>query len=313
MNNKPGYLFLQMAVFFFAMGCERIIDYPIPADDLKVVINSIINTDSIIMVNVSKSIGILNPGKSPHIQNATINLYENNTHAGLMSYKGNGFYSLDGFIPKSSAEYRVVLKNQDESEVEATCIIPEPVPVISVDTVLRLQDQDSYYKSYTYDIILTVQDPPGISNYYELNLFQKVIYGYMDTAYNVIPRAFYTDDPVLEYYRMGNNLFSLSLNLETDMYNANAAYFSDKLLDGTKFTLKFSLEHWNMTGMYYICLRSLTKDYYSYIASLAAYSQADGNPFSERVQVHTNIVNGLGIFGGYSTSKDSVFIKMDYF
>lgn len=308
---RTKYIWLTLIAIYVTIGCERIIDYPIPSDELKVVINSIINTDSMILVNLSKSIGILDTNSLPYIHNAQINLFENNTHLGSMSHEGNGFYSLNSLKPKPGAEYRVTVNAPEETELTATCIIPQPVPVLSVDTVLRLQDHDSYYKSYSYDIILNVQDPPGISNYYELILFQKTMYAHMDTTYSVNPRSFYTDDPVLEFYRMGNDLFSLNLDLGTDMLNPSAAYFSDKLIDGRKFTVKFSLENWNMTGTYYVCLRSLTSDYYMYLKSLSQYYMADGNPFAERVQIHTNIVNGLGIFGGYSSYKDSITIK-DY-
>jgi len=42
------------------------------------------------------------------------------------------------------------------------------------------------------------------------------------------------------------------------------------------------------------------------------YNMAEGNYFNERVQIHTNIENLLGIFGGYSNYKDSIEINFRY-
>lgn len=299
-----------LSVLFVMTACEKIIDYPVSPGELNVVVNSILNTDSTISVNISKSVGILDTSSAPYIHNASVNLYENNEPAGSMKYQGNGFYALDGFVPEAGIEYAVAVNAPGKDNIRASCMIPEPVPIISADTILRLIDNDVYYKSYTYDVILTVRDPPGLSNFYEIILFQKTLYTYPDTVYSIYSRRFCTDDPVFEYYRINNDVYPLALNLDTEMLNASAVYFSDKLLDGKKFTVKFSLEQWNINGMYYIYLRSLTKDYYLYLASLAYYNQASGNPFSERVQLHSNISNGLGIFGGYSSAADSFYVGM---
>ncbi|MBN2610495.1 MAG: DUF4249 domain-containing protein [Bacteroidales bacterium] len=310
MKYRHGYLVLHLVILFISFGCERIIDYPIPPDELKVVINSIINTDSVITINLSKSISILDNNSSPYIQNAQVSLYKNNEPLGLMSYTGNGYYTLEGLIPEAHAEYQVVVNAPGESEATASCVIPLPVPIVSIDTVRSLENDYFSYNNYTYDVILTIDDPAGITNYYELILFQKSVYYYEDTTYQFSPRSYLTDDKIFEYYRSYNDIYSLNLELGTEMTNPSAAYFSDKLLDGAKFTLKITLEHWNQQGMYYFCLRSLSEDYYRYIASLAAYSQADGNPLSERVQIHSNIHNGLGIFGGYSSDTDSIYVEM---
>ena len=311
-NFKVCFVKLSMilSLIYIINGCERIIDFPIKSDELKVVMNSLINTDSVILINLSKSIGILDTGNIPYVQNGIVTLYENNSAVGSMTYLGKGFYSSGNLIPKTNTEYKVSVNVPNEKEVTAFCIIPNQVPIISIDTVLNLKNNDYYYQNYTYDLILTIDDPPGIYNFYELILFQKTMNIYEDTTFNFNQRNFFTDDPIIEYYRLENDLYSLNLNLETEKNNVSAAYFSDKLTDGKKFPVRITLENWNLNGMYYICLRSLTKDYYLYLTSLAQYSMAYGNPFSERVQIYSNIHNGLGIFGGYSSSKDSVNINL---
>jgi hypothetical protein len=62
-------------------------------------------------------------------------------------------------------------------------------------------------------------------------------------------------------------------------------------------------------GDFYILkfeLQTLTKDTYYYIKSLGASEWSNDGLFSEPVQVYNNIDNGLGIFGGCSSSTDSL-------
>ncbi len=289
-------------VFLLLAGCERIIDYTIEPGDLNLVINGIINTDSSVQINLSKSIPVLDTGSIPYISDARLSLFENNTLAGIMTYKDNGFYELPGNIPKTGSDYRVVVVTNDGTEASSTCNIPEPVDIISIDTLWKKQ-YNNYYTGSSYECIITADDPANVQNYYEIKLYHNPA---SDTTENRWPRYFYSDDPIFEFYRSENSIYPLHLDLETGVFSASSAFFSDELINGKRFSVRLFIESWNQQGTYYFCLRSLTPDYYLYLRSLLLYQMADDNPLNERVQIHTNITNGLGIFGGYSTYTDSI-------
>jgi Domain of unknown function (DUF4249) len=56
-------------------------------------------------------------------------------------------------------------------------------------------------------------------------------------------------------------------------------------------------------------LLNVNKDFYQNQISLETFSASDGNPFSEPVQVYSNIKNGLGCFGAYNISTKKVTFK----
>ena len=302
----------RLSLLFIFECCERIIDYPIRTDELNLVINGIINTDSSVIINLSKSIPVLDTNSAPYVGNAQVYLYENSSLAGLMTYQGKGFYALNGKKPQKGLEYKVAARVPDGSEVSSSCIIPEPVAIITIDTIWKIQNNDMSYGTSSYECIITADDPADVPNYYEIKLFHKSMYYNIDSVESTVSRSFFSDDPVFEFYRSGSGLYPLHLTLGSDMFNANSAFFSDDMIDGKRFTFRISLESWNNHGTYYFCLRSLTRDYYLYLRSLMQYNMAEGNYFSERVQIHTNIENGLGILGGYSSYKDSIEINSRY-
>ena len=59
----------------------------------------------------------------------------------------------------------------------------------------------------------------------------------------------------------------------------------------------------------YLTISRVSKEYYWYQSSYSNYLQTSGDPFAQPVQVYTNINNGLGVFAGYSASKDSIVVE----
>lgn len=53
---------------------------------------------------------------------------------------------------------------------------------------------------------------------------------------------------------------------------------------------------------YAVGMSNMTPDYYQYVVSAAKAYDSDENPFMEPVQVRTNVENGLGILGAYTTT-----------
>ena len=102
--------------------------------------------------------------------------------------------------------------------------------------------------------------------------------------------------------------------------------FSDELINGKEYELKFSdfnaLNHVSYQEdrqnrpnpekvVYLIHLQEVSSDYYLFVKSMDAANKTGGNPFVEPVQVLSNIENGIGLLGSYTSSKPYV-IEINY-
>jgi hypothetical protein len=86
-----------------------------------------------------------------------------------------------------------------------------------------------------------------------------------------------------------------------------SAIFSDELIDGETYSLRFSIDKWSLYGdsiTVFFDLISIDRNAYLYYLSFARHMWNQGDPFAEPVVVYTNIENGIGVFG-----SSSVFTK----
>jgi hypothetical protein len=65
--------------------------------------------------------------------------------------------------------------------------------------------------------------------------------------------------------------------------------------------LKFTVNQ-AFSEEYHFELYTCSADFFKYLVSIEKMSDTKDNPFSEPVLIHSNINNGLGIFGGLSKS-----------
>lgn len=68
------------------------------------------------------------------IENATVQLYENNSFATLLLYTGEGCYVSSDFYPREENQYRVEVSVPGKDPVSSSVLIPDPVKIISIDT-----------------------------------------------------------------------------------------------------------------------------------------------------------------------------------
>jgi hypothetical protein len=308
-------MFLTLVAGLSFLSCERPIDFHIPDDELFVVMNSVVNTDSLVKVNLSRSKNVLDTTSIPYVSNAQVSLYEDNVFIETLTYQSEGFYSSFSTKVKPGKEYKIVASIENEPELRAVCAIPEPVRITSLDTLMITGQGSMYSYINSMACIITIDDPSGIQNYYGLKVYRKLInyYDPTDSVDLIESVEFSSDDRIFEFYRFGGYLNPFILDPNADDFTGTAAFFSDNLLDGKKFSVRINIDNYGIfDGTYYFCVSSLSQSYYLYMQSLAQYNQADGNPFSEPVQVYSNISNGLGIFGGYSSFSDSLVFQNPY-
>lgn len=317
---KPITLF----VFIISgiVSCHEPIDIDVPDTQKKIVLNGLINPDSTVRVNLSKSISILDKDDDiEFLTTADVKLYEDDVYKETLQYDTNGYYR-GTLYPQENHDYKITATSPPLDAVNAeTIILPKPAEFSfnsqtefsnEVQTWYNENTGEPYdttiYTLYHLNVQVTINDPENKSNAYFLT-FTAVMpsYVYNPPDYN----------PVF----IGNKMTSLDYNTENldwedQFYSSelNGYVISDNLFNGSTYTINANVYTYSMSGIgdqvdtVYINLHSVTDDFYQYVLSYSNYENADGNPLAEPVNIFSNIHNGYGFFSGYSTRQDTIVI-----
>jgi len=159
--------------------------------------------------------------------------------------------------------------------------------------------------------VQTMPFPPIVdnANYQELNIYDPL----RETDYHSLKINFTDESNTEDYYFIHGyiqnkccpeDFFSVwtwsndARLLET--VSSQGLIFNDKGIVGQNYELDLSLDATYIdldVHNLYVRFSKITKDQFLYMRSKKAYQDSDGNPFAEPVTVHSNIENGLGIFG----------------
>jgi hypothetical protein len=274
--EKRHINFILILVFLIS-SCEKPIDFTQEVKTPKLVVNSFFNPDSTWSVYLSHSLTIISPGALEPVNNATINLFENNELIGNFQLVRNGKYVSD-IKPVENQAYSIEAEAPGYKKVSAKSEAPnESIEVLAIDTsrVDRFDEELLKFK-------IKVKDIGSELHYYGITLIGQ-IEGYWNPIY------FYSNDPIL--------------NVPTD--GTISAAFTNELFTNTTATIELSANviMYDGSGFFYdkliFVLSTYSKDAYLYNRSYELYNIALDDFFAEPVQVYNNIENGFGIFSGY--------------
>lgn len=223
------------------------------------------------------------------IENATMKL--NDITSGdsiLIPYLGSSYYFTSNQFPiKAGHTYRLQAKFSD-TVIWAICQVPtQKVSFTSVDATKFIQRIGGMMHGgggggttdtvYRYNIIAKWNDLPNEKNYYSIG-FQIGYLNGTDTAFS------FDGDP----------------KLLSDENNDG----KELLITRTSNTERFSLGNQN-ADVEACFLLHCDRNFYEYHIRRILY-QGGNDPFSEPVQMYSNVNNGLGCFGSYRKSQKSV-------
>jgi len=296
--------YIIIAVLPLIMSCEKIIDIDIPEAERKIVLNGLINPDSLVEVNISRSMSILEENKFIFLENANVRLFENDIEKGGLQYMGSGNYKLLDFYPSSGSNYRLEVESSGLKSVSALTGLPDPIPISEIDTVSVADD----WGGSSLRLSFSLNDPPT-EDFYAVSLY---------ATHKVFDYETFELLDSLTTYRLYFELLTIGQGGVQDMlieenatiYFNEKVFIADHLFNGKVFDLDLSI------GKYFfneadtiwidVNVEHVSKPYYLYAASCNKYERTHGNPFSEPVSVYTNVENGLGIFTGYSTASRQI-------
>lgn len=303
MQKHSTRIRLQLAAFlaFFGLAsCEKIIDISIPEKERKIVVNGLMSPDKPVRIHLSRSLSVLENDSLIAIRGADASLFNGTDLIGKLLEESAGYYYLPSFKPVVGQTYRLTATYDGLKPIEAIATLPPVVPIVSVDTATLTGE----WGQQELRLAVKFLDPAGVHNVYGFGIdvtYKEFDYGTMSYTGKKLSR------PTYLYSNNDGFLKDESTDFEGKLY------FEDLLFDGQMKTVEFGITDYSFfesdTVWLDVKMEQVDLPYYLYVLSYESYQQAHGNPFSEPVQVYTNVQGGYGIFAGSSTSNIPIVIR----
>jgi len=318
-----------LLIMVISGSCSREIEFKGSITEPKLVVNGICSLDSVVGLELSISknkYGNLQDIKL--LSNARVFLYIDGQKAEeLVEEKGRpGFYRGHSLVEENRkyavevehAEYGRIQSGEssignkvevagEKLQVDSTSVInPERLP--DIKCTVKFNDpaaEKNYYRLIvSYSIGLTKVKPDDEGN-------EKTMVTMFD--YYGLDESIESTDPVLLQNKTNDNMVF-------DESNPKYTLFTDELINGKDYDLSFFLNRSMLYKIakvdpskgdfYYIRieLQSLSKEVFSYIKTMDGANNVTQGLFSEPFQVYSNIVDGIGIWGLYASSVDTIFM-----
>lgn len=303
--KKILLLLIPVALF----SCELVVDVDQPPFEPSIVVGSFIGPDTTVLVNLTEDRYVLeNTFEFDPITGATVQLFEDDRLIGTLDEvafnfpwdrESNvpGYYGLD-FRPEEGRHYRLEVSKDGFQSVQATDQLPVGAPRFEVLRVTESEFGDSEFE-------IRIFDEPG-DDYYEVLAFISTLGRYVsyDGEGNILEDSTWRDDP----YAV--SIYSENIAIE----EYNNAIFNDRLFEGRTYDLEME-GYFSFSGDFYeydlepiltIEVRRLSEAYFNYVNSSALQDWVSGDPFAQPVQAYTNVENGRGVLGSYTSTKVEV-------
>jgi hypothetical protein len=276
------YLTYILLVLSF-VSCEKEIPFDGDLSAQKTVLNCYIGAgEPVVYAQVSRTETVLSDEPFTFVSNAVVQLFDGSVLIGAFTSLGEGRYSLD-YTPEAGKTYSIRCVDPLLGEVRSSTIIPNPVAF----EVVNAEPVDEFGSAIDVDI--QFEDGTSDENYYHLLFFTN-----FDGQSSLLP--FQTQEEFLRNTQeLSENTFYYFDNC---LFNDNS--FTDQLVN-LNLNLLSSLNTEN-----YVQLVHVSSDYFNYQKSIRLAADASGNPFSQPVQIYSNIEGGLGIFAGYAAEEQLI-------
>ncbi|MDF1570007.1 MAG: DUF4249 domain-containing protein [Bacteroidales bacterium] len=323
MRKNTKYILLLALLAVLHSACEKNIDIDIDEIETMIVLNGILTEGDHVNMYLSRTRHILDNMQITTLQNATVVIADEEGNTDTLTYGSDQLYRTNRMTIESGKEYTVSASATGYNAISATSLIPEPVPMVRLDTSSSVDE----WGEQMFDFSVVFDDPAEVPNYYMLAV--RSYYEIARIDFNYILDTLYVDpekDTVVMGYRQdtteyldvrNENVWFESENLAIDNEDSyqNRIIFSDKLFDGKKYSITGRFYAWYLqqakdSATIYISLHAIDEHYYKYIDSRTDHYYAKNDPFAVPVVVHNNIENGVGILGGMSVDTDSITIKL---
>lgn len=212
--------------------------------------------------------------------------------------KGNYFLRSSSFRVEEGGEYqiRANVPNSTYKTLLAETTVPHKVNVKNVKIINQQVQTSGHYKSYTYEAEIELNENND-------NRFYHII-----PSYSINDASTHSPTGIPKIFQVRDVLDNVTAVYA--LYNEDGLLIDSEKLSSNTFRIKVStLDPINTltqeVGNLNIELRGVNESYYKYYEKKSQQSEVDNSPFGTPVPVFTNIENGLGFFGAYTTTSKS--------
>lgn len=278
------FLFTLVAL----ISCEKEIPYEGNDTAPLLVVNAVLENDSLISVYLERSVFFLTQVDEVKITSgATIRLTNKSTGEVFVvntpTFENRYDFTVSAF---AGVTYEIQVSHADYPTASSTMQTATKIGLTAVDTSSYTLDNRLYKSAH-----LKWNDPSD-KNYYFVR-----VYNYDANQNSSYPTYFSTQD---EVFSRGNT----SLGKDENTYEE--IYFTDELFAGSSKDLEIHFETYKGSGtgnnpVYKYELISMNEACYKYHVSVEK-AKGSGGFFSEPVKIYNNIEDGFGIFCSYGRS-----------
>ena len=210
---KKILIFLCSILLFSCQ--EQVVELDIPGHTPFLVVNGIIDTDTLMFLHVSNSVGSFQQGEINSISDAYVLLYENiNFRCVMMTVDYNNqdsiyisesrfwwfadqiepiyYYSYDA-LPQFGSTYSIEISHPNFETVYAQTTVPKEIQLAE----LEILDNSNQSDDYSSTLNLSFFDDPNTNNYYRINLYRNT--QYEDESGDIVrkeyPLELFSNDP----------------------------------------------------------------------------------------------------------------------
>lgn len=297
-------------------SCEKVIEPgELPEQDTRLVINTVLDKDSAITVNLSQSKSIISGKDYKTVDKENVFVYEDDVLFEQLSFVNKGKY-VGTKKPTVGKTYKVIARAKALQDAEGTSKLP-PTPLIA--SVERIDTNNSrpyvtdygngqFYISGTVSYKIAVDDNVGVNDFYSIAMLMSAVDSTGAQTFDL--GSLYLTD-LLQGQNTGTETFyygGLVGNDQTSVVNGKRIFsFSANLYRGG--TGKFTSP---ITFLPVLVVTQYSEEYYKYMATVSKQLSTGASFFAEPTVIYSNCNNGMGIVGGRnSTVKflDPVIIK----
>ncbi len=295
-------LLIYIPLLFAFAACEVVLDVEVPEQDPKLVLNSFLNPDSTILVDLSQDAYILSENEFTQISGASLQLFENGNAVSFFEEQEDGIYRAN-LQPSPGNTYRISASKSGFEDVSATFTLPSQGASF-VTTDMRVSNK-SGYEQLVWEI--EIDDPASEDNYYEVMVEEAYVNYHIDLIYDEMNDTYYEDTVAIDTMYYADYIELDQGEFEDDPTRwGQSVLINDKTFDGQRYKLKVYVDYYYYEGETHkkrMTIRSCHKDYFNYQRSTRIQEWNDGDPFSQPVFVTSNIEGGYGIFSGFISSS----------
>ena len=237
----PGCIIFML---LFLSSCEKEIEMKISDQPPRLVINSIINPDSLFIVNVSSTWPILESKGNSYLNNACVKVYNQDIFLEQLPLFDMAYYISKSLKPQTGIDYKIEVTCDGYNKATAHLTIPPPVKITNINIVKSISSQ--------YDAEMEFTDPGNEKNYYMISILQGKpdSIGEQVVLQDASKIDFNYNSSIVEIFNQGSSyidveqmndlgLGGITNNIET----ATEVLFSDEKIQGKTFNFKFDFQY----------------------------------------------------------------------